>query len=163
MKAISLWQPWASAMALGWKQIETRHWQARYRGPMAIHAAKRWTADERDEWEIAVEIYGDRYALPVKPPLGCIVAVGNLHDIRPSEDLHGTIAPEEREWGNYGPNRFGWVFRDIRALAEPIPWRGEQGLFDIPDEVFAPGFLTECAPAAPPPPKALPLFDRLAP
>lgn len=26
MKAISLWQPWASAMALGLKSIETRHW-----------------------------------------------------------------------------------------------------------------------------------------
>uniref|UniRef100_A0A6M3J354 ASCH domain-containing protein n=1 Tax=viral metagenome TaxID=1070528 RepID=A0A6M3J354_9ZZZZ len=36
MKAISLWQPWASAMALGWKKIETRSWGTSYRGPPLI-------------------------------------------------------------------------------------------------------------------------------
>jgi hypothetical protein len=41
MKAISLWQPWASAIALGWKKNETRHWSTDYRGPLLIHAAKK--------------------------------------------------------------------------------------------------------------------------
>jgi hypothetical protein len=40
IKAISLWQPWASLMALGLKRHETRHWPTAYRGPIAIHAAK---------------------------------------------------------------------------------------------------------------------------
>ena len=48
MKALSLWQPWASAIALGHKRIEPRHWTTSYRGLIAIHAAKRWTADERE-------------------------------------------------------------------------------------------------------------------
>lgn len=39
MKAITLWQPWASLIALGAKTIETRSWQTSYRGPIAIHAA----------------------------------------------------------------------------------------------------------------------------
>lgn len=43
MRAISLWQPWASAIALGSKRIETRSWSTSYRGPLAIHAAKSWT------------------------------------------------------------------------------------------------------------------------
>src|SRR5437868_804524 len=43
VKALSLWQRWASAMALGWKRIETRHWSLSYRGLLAIHAAKRWS------------------------------------------------------------------------------------------------------------------------
>lgn len=41
MKAISLWQPWASLVALGVKTIETRSWSTKYRGPLTIHAAAR--------------------------------------------------------------------------------------------------------------------------
>src|SRR3546814_21127441 len=48
VKAISLWQPWASAIALGHKSIETRHWPTKYRGELAIHAAKRFGPDERE-------------------------------------------------------------------------------------------------------------------
>ncbi|HVM07165.1 MAG TPA: ASCH domain-containing protein [Acidimicrobiales bacterium] len=40
MKAISLWQPWASLIAYGVKTIETRSWSTPYRGRIAIHAAK---------------------------------------------------------------------------------------------------------------------------
>jgi hypothetical protein len=41
MKAISLSQPWASAIALDLKSIETRSWQTKYRGRIAIHASAR--------------------------------------------------------------------------------------------------------------------------
>lgn len=40
MKAMSLWQPWASLLACGAKQYETRSWATNYRGSIAIHAAK---------------------------------------------------------------------------------------------------------------------------
>lgn len=39
--ALSLWQPWASLVALGAKTIETRSWSTKYRGPLLIHAARR--------------------------------------------------------------------------------------------------------------------------
>lgn len=39
MKAITMWQPWASLLACGAKRFETRSWQTKYRGPIAIHAA----------------------------------------------------------------------------------------------------------------------------
>lgn len=41
MKAVTLWQPWASLVAIGAKTIETRSWATSYRGPLAIHAAAR--------------------------------------------------------------------------------------------------------------------------
>jgi hypothetical protein len=40
MKAITIWQPWASLIAIGAKKYETRSWATRYTGPIAIHAAK---------------------------------------------------------------------------------------------------------------------------
>src|SRR3546814_15511313 len=46
VKAISLWQPLASAIALGHTSIETRHWPTKYRGELAIHAATRFGPDE---------------------------------------------------------------------------------------------------------------------
>ena len=41
MKALTLWEPWATLIALGVKRYETRSWGTKYRGPLAIHAAKR--------------------------------------------------------------------------------------------------------------------------
>lgn len=41
MKALTIWQPWATAIAIGAKRIETRSWETHYRGPIAIHAAAR--------------------------------------------------------------------------------------------------------------------------
>lgn len=40
-KMLTLWQPWASLIAVGEKWIETRSWSTPYRGALAIHAASR--------------------------------------------------------------------------------------------------------------------------
>src|SRR4051812_42520238 len=39
VKVLSLTQPWASLVAIGAKQIETRSWRTHYRGPLLIHAS----------------------------------------------------------------------------------------------------------------------------
>lgn len=49
MKGITLWQPWASAIACGVKTHETRSWKTRFRGPIAIHAAKHVPQKIRDD------------------------------------------------------------------------------------------------------------------
>ena len=41
MKVLTLHQPYASLIASGLKTIETRGWNTKYRGPLAIHAAAR--------------------------------------------------------------------------------------------------------------------------
>ena len=45
MRALTLWQPWATLAAIGAKKIETRSWLTRYRGELAIHAAARMPPD----------------------------------------------------------------------------------------------------------------------
>ena len=40
VRILTLWEPWATLMAIGAKRIETRSWATRYRGPLAIHAAR---------------------------------------------------------------------------------------------------------------------------
>jgi hypothetical protein len=49
MKALTLTEPWASAVAAGFKRIETRSWRAPHfvvGQRIAIHAAKRMTDDD---------------------------------------------------------------------------------------------------------------------
>jgi activating signal cointegrator 1 len=52
VKAITLTQPWASLVAIGAKRIETRSWSTKYRGPLAIHAAKKFP---QEAWDICEE------------------------------------------------------------------------------------------------------------
>lgn len=53
MKALTLWQPWASLVALGVKTIETRSWSTSHRGPLAIHASKHPISEKHvvGDWE----------------------------------------------------------------------------------------------------------------
>jgi hypothetical protein len=158
IKAISLWQPWASAIALGAKTIETRSWRTSYRGPLAIHAAKRLNQAELIHlsciwgWQGALKPLIDK--CPVRNnskfledvlPFGAIVAVCNLVDCRPTgsftqKELDTRRRPEgeyaelyvwtERMMGDFGLERFGWVLENIRAI-EPFPVTGRQGLFEV--------------------------------
>ncbi|MCL2331658.1 MAG: ASCH domain-containing protein [Proteobacteria bacterium] len=41
MKTLTLWQPWAGAIAAGLKKYETRGWPTKHRGLLAIHASLR--------------------------------------------------------------------------------------------------------------------------
>jgi len=50
MKALTLTQPWATLVAIGAKKIETRSWSTPYRGPLAIHAAKRIPKEHGTLW-----------------------------------------------------------------------------------------------------------------
>ena len=38
--------------------------------------------------------------------------------------------------GHYAPGRYAWTILDPVLFAEPIPYRGQQGFFKVPDSVF---------------------------
>lgn len=133
MKAISLWQPWASAIPLQLKRIETRGWSTNVRGRIAIHAAKRWTKEEK-QFHAARRRAGD--ALPEVLPLGALVGTALLVRVATTESLVHTVSALEQMYGNYEAGRFGWILKDIVALPEPIPFNGRQGFFSVPDDLF---------------------------
>jgi hypothetical protein len=135
MRAISLWQPYASAIALGLKRIETRHWSTNYRGPIAIHAAKRWTREQREF--CATEHSLGR--LPNRLPFGAIVAVAVLEDCVPTWHCKQSVGAVEKIYGDFTDGRYGWQLSHVRALQEPVPFRGAQGFFSVPDELLQVG------------------------
>lgn len=49
VKALTLWEPWATFAASGLKTFETRGWDTNHRGPLLICAAKRFHRGELEE------------------------------------------------------------------------------------------------------------------
>lgn len=145
MRILSLWQPWASLIALGLKQYETRSWGTDYRGRLAIHATKRLL----DETELALlwklETMTGRKLNPVdfKYPTGAIVAIADLtqcsemtslpavnppwHQISLNTTCSG-LTPLELAVGGWADGRYAWKLESVRSLDEPIPYKGGQGL-----------------------------------
>lgn len=136
IKVLSLWQPWAEAIRVGAKQIETRHWLTRYRGWLAIHAAKR-KIDKSDAGfvDFAEHWVGDLSQLD----FGAIICVVKLSDCRPTEALREEVSEDESLWGNYDDGRWGWMLDagPVIDINPAIPVIGHQGLFDweVPEAI----------------------------
>lgn len=128
MKAISLWQPYASLIALNIKRFETRHWSTSYRGEIAIHAAKRWTGEEEHYWNYFTEHFD--CPLPFDAPLGAMLCICKLTHVGRTEEVVTRISNMEREMGNFSPGRFAWRMEVLEVFPTPIPTRGQQGIFD---------------------------------
>lgn len=140
MRALTVWQPWASLLALGCKRIETRSWR-QLMNPgevIAIHAAKReesimWGSPE-DEARRAVA--RSLHPCATTYPLGAVVALCTFRRVV------GVDAPDftllsvlERSLGDFSPGRYGWVIGELAAMQEPIPCKGAQRLWTLPDDV----------------------------
>lgn len=132
MKAITLTQPWADLVATGSKLFETRSWSTQYRGPVAIHAAKGFPAYARQfaQEERAIGRVGDHV------PLGAIVAVAVIADVRRTEEVGPYLSGLERHLGDYTPGRYAWQLIDVVALPAPVACRGALGLWTPPEDVL---------------------------
>ena len=120
MRALSVKQPWASALADGDKNIEFRSRPTNYRGELLICSSK-------SGGNIWME-FGDEF-LPM--PRGCTSGVRKLVDCRPmtEDDLKEFGAPDSIEgW-------YAWVFEPCPAGAaiQPVPVNGKISFFDVDD------------------------------
>lgn len=133
MKALSLWQPWASLIAIGAKRYETRSWGTRYRGPLLICAAKTWNADckfaRRHIPEIAKALRDVQLPFGVAVCIVDLVGCFGMDEFLPVEiqlDIEG-----QRPFGDFSPGRFAWKLENVRKVP-PFEVKGKQGLFEVP-------------------------------
>lgn len=130
MRAITLWQPWATLMVLGIKQIETRGWYTNYRGPLAIHAAVKKPLRFDDEAGAAIDAALLEAGLWYdKLPLGKVI--GYVHLVSCIKVKPGRLPGyPERLFGNYEVGRYAWVCRDARRYLPEVPAVGQQRLWE---------------------------------
>jgi hypothetical protein len=133
-KALTVIQPWASAIAFAGKDVENRTWRTHYRGPLAIHAGldKRYVedglsrrhCDRRGRLRPLAELIaaGQRRWRQMdrgeEPILGHIVAVAALVDC---------VDSYESQW--YDPEQWGFVLEDVIPI-QPVPMLGKRQLWD---------------------------------
>jgi hypothetical protein len=158
VKALTIWQPWASLCVSPRrddpnrpvKEFETRGWSTYHRGVLAIHASRRWGRDQQlrsvckpfpallRELGFPESEYDD---VGESLPLGAILGVVDLVECLFTSDgsarrLHPWIErvhPVEKMLGDFSPGRYGWRLANPRPLSEPIPALGMQGLWTLDD------------------------------
>jgi hypothetical protein len=123
--ALTLWQPWASLIAIGAKPYETRSRPPPHRlvgRRIAIHAAARKPrrSDLDSETHRAMcEAFGSVHRFPTLP-LGVIVCTAILAEALPVEHV-----PHDR-LGDYSTGRWAWRLEDVRRVDPHVPAKGLQ-------------------------------------
>ena len=165
MKALSLWQPFASLMVAGKKRCETRSWRMLHRGQLLIHAAKKWEPELAGIacgafFRPALESMGIVFDASEEAcksgwglPFGAIIGRVDVVDCYPTEKVNFgvpdvvhrgsgmpsdktlVIGPTEQAFGDFSPGRFAFLCENAVRFEKPIVWRGMQGIFDVSDEL----------------------------
>lgn len=159
-RVLTLWQPWASLIALGLKGYETRSWGTAYQGKLLIHAAKRKIDNDGIRvWLEAQKIAGIKPSEPSDPfftylnlPLGCIVSACDLTktlqmvDTEKTGPVHlhphlqisiNSVSQLERAVGDWREDRYAWKLCNVINFPTPIPYKNGQGLRKLKDEAIA--------------------------
>lgn len=113
-KALTIHQPWASLIMAGIKDIENRRWSTKHRGPLWVHAGRATDS--------TASATGARRLLDTDDlPAGMVLGLVTVTDV---------VQHHPSQWAEHG--YWHWILADPRPLAEPIPFRGSQGLWNFP-------------------------------
>ncbi|MBU5672698.1 ASCH domain-containing protein [Paenibacillus brevis] len=144
MKAITILQPWATLIALGEKHYETRSWSTKHRGQIAIHAGKKIDKEACEVPEIKAALARHGYTAD-NLPTGAVVAIAELNEcFKVMRDVlggvvilqadtratHFTTLDKEFSFGWYDSGRYAFQMDDIQKLDEPIPAKGQLGIWN---------------------------------
>ena len=122
MKALSIKQPWAWLIVNGYKDVENRTWHTNFWGKLLIHASK--TFDHEGHDYVISEMGMDIPMVKTDYDLGALVGMVNM--------IH-CVTQHTSEWF-CGP--YGFVFTGHLAFKKPIPYRGQLGFFNVPEDVL---------------------------
>lgn len=148
IRAISLWEPYASLIRTGAKRFETRSWKKAYHGPLLICASK----DGMRKDQLLGLLDDPSFQAGLSPLLGIPLDLANprQYGITPKHlsfgravafcilaeyistdtmgvDPIGSDAP----FGDFSPARYAWRLDDVQAILEPFRVTGRQGFFDV--------------------------------
>jgi hypothetical protein len=144
MKCLTICQPWATAFLHGPKLVENRQGGTSHRGALLIHAGKSldWYTDEACAL-IAAHWPGfpaNRVRAMSQLPLGAIIGVVSIAECVQVERL-GRLIPD-LDGHPFASGPWCWVRRPKSYVFEkPIPYRGQQLIYEVPDHVVRPALV----------------------
>lgn len=116
MKALSIQQPWAWLIVHGYKDVENRVWHSNYRGPLLIHAPKKW---DQKGYEFVIEKMDLWVPEKERHDFGALVG---------SVEMVDCVDDDTSAWF-FGP--WGYLFINPEVFEKPIAYRGQLGFFDV--------------------------------
>lgn len=145
-RALTVMEPWASAIIHAGKNIENRPWPIQHRGPLLIHAGRGYDQG-------APPALRERFPRVMHGPRGGGKFIGVVHVI----DCHPTpqIADDDElfnaprcthrcaKWGDPQAN-WHWELADPRPLVEPLAARGQLSLWRADIATFGVDNLPAC-------------------
>ncbi len=124
MKALTLWQPWASLIVDGRKIIETRPMPWYFDGLVAIHAGLKV------DREACIRFGYNPDTIPTGAVLGVATKQGLIHFERNKEGKEYFVD----EYGDFTPGRYGYPLSNIIKFQIPLLAKGHQGFWDWDDK-----------------------------
>jgi hypothetical protein len=148
---LSMWQPWATLCVAPLpvtgeppKHHETRAFAPRLPLPLevVIHATQKW--DRNNAWTATdptfrealhqcgflagptagrLGVLSDQHLKPL--PFGKIIGVATIASVDRTESLR-VLRSYDLAFGDWTAGRCAWRFENVRALPEPIPFKGRQ-------------------------------------
>jgi len=134
VKCITICQPWPWAIVWKLKRIENRTWPTKWRGLLCIHAglSEKWlggyaSIGNGPEPEKSGLVFGA--IVGVVDMSACLaraeVSLGKLKSAGLSE-------AEAQAQRLYAEGPWCHIYTHVRRFVEPVPYKGAQGLFDVP-------------------------------
>lgn len=143
MKAVSLIQPYATLIMLGYKQYETRSWSTKHRGPLAIAASAgkpKWARDVAENCPIISELLARHGFTFDTLPRGGVLGVCDVVEMN-SIDVYfieNNITVEEEAAGDYSmPGRWAWLLDNVRPLPSIVGCKGALSVWTVPESLAA--------------------------
>ena len=124
MKALTICQPYAELIIRGEKLVENRTWPGHLRGLLLIHAgqSRSWL----DSYE----------PLPDRMDFGALIGFVRMIACVRAAEIATTPGMEYLKGHKHVEGPFCFVLQTPVRFEAPIPYRGMQGFFHVPDPVI---------------------------
>ena len=138
MKALSIWNPFATLLVQGFKIFETRTWappKSVIGQRIGIASTKTIKPDQRAYFrdEVFMEFY-ERLGLPLnidELPHGYMLGTAVLDSVElMTEEFMDDVSEEEKQYGWWQEGFYAWRMTNPVAFDAPIPVKGAQGIYE---------------------------------
>lgn len=138
MRAISVWQPFATLIVRGYKIFETRTWAAPKSvigQRIGIASTKAIRPEQRAHFdEETFQVNYQRLLLPDRLedlPHGYMLGTAVLDSIElMTAEFIEEVSSEEQSYGWWQEGHYAWRMTHPEVFSEPIPVRGAQGIWE---------------------------------